>query len=98
MSDAHKEYERALLERTRLFLDDDAGLGGPGFSVTDVRLEGDHPDTAVVIEYLDARGPGPARRRNARYEVWKGALADEAGLEIGVDHPAMLISVWATGG
>lgn len=67
------EYEHACLLATRRHLADADATGR--VRITGIALDGEWPDTAVVVDYVDRRGVACKRR----FLVWNDHWADYDG-------------------
>ena len=88
MTRDHAEFEREVLRVVRVWLGDKRMAGYQIFHR--IELEGEFPNTAVVIEHSTQMDP---TRQTVRYRIWADEFAGEDAESIGV-----LIMTWALGG
>jgi hypothetical protein len=75
-NDGHRGYELECLEATRDKLAFFASSMRPGQIVRDVRLAGAHPDTAIVVAYLDE---WTGKERTKDFPLWNELFEDSLG-------------------
>lgn len=93
-----RAYETACVEALAAVLadkNDRAWMQRHGIHPGEIRLEGDHPVTTLVLTTTDER-PGKPREREFRYGLWKGAaqLGQAEGLRPPPELMASNIFVW----